>query len=84
MNSFFVKLRWWTQRSDKEAELREELQFHLEQVFRGALNVLGDRLAVGGSGKQGAEDEQVERALQEPDTGRGITTHCVDILRYFM
>ena len=31
MNSFFRKLRWLTQRSDKEAELREELQFHLEE-----------------------------------------------------
>jgi putative ABC transport system permease protein len=31
MNSFFRKLRWLTQRSDKEAELREEIQFHLEE-----------------------------------------------------
>jgi putative ABC transport system permease protein len=31
MNSFFRKLRWLTRRADKEAELREELQFHLEQ-----------------------------------------------------
>ncbi len=31
MNSFFRKLRWLTQRPDKEAELREELQFHLEE-----------------------------------------------------
>jgi predicted permease len=31
MNSFFRKLRWLTQRSDKEAELREELRFHLEE-----------------------------------------------------
>ena len=31
MNSFFRKLRWLAQRSDKEAELREELQFHLEE-----------------------------------------------------
>src|SRR5207244_10716948 len=31
MNSFFRKLRWLTRRSDKEAELREELHFHLEQ-----------------------------------------------------
>ena len=30
MNSFFRKLRWLTRRSDKEAELREELQFHLD------------------------------------------------------
>jgi predicted permease len=31
MNSFFRKLRWLAQRSEKEAELREELQFHLEE-----------------------------------------------------
>src|SRR3954447_6816141 len=31
MNSFFRKLRWLRRRSDKEAELREELHFHLEQ-----------------------------------------------------
>jgi predicted permease len=30
-NSFFRKLRWLTQRPDKEADLREELQFHLEE-----------------------------------------------------
>ncbi len=29
MNSFFRKLRWLTRRPDKEAELREELQFHI-------------------------------------------------------
>jgi len=31
MNSFLRKLRWWAQRSHKEAELREEIQFHLEE-----------------------------------------------------
>jgi len=31
MISFFRKLRWWIQRRDKEAELREELQFHLAE-----------------------------------------------------
>jgi putative ABC transport system permease protein len=31
MNSFFRKLLWLTQRSGKEAELREELQFHLQE-----------------------------------------------------
>ena len=31
MKSFFRKLRWLTQRPDKEAELREELQFHLNE-----------------------------------------------------
>ena len=31
MNTFFRKLRWLTERSRKEAELREELQFHLDE-----------------------------------------------------
>ena len=31
MNSFFRKLLWLTQRRDKQAELRRELQFHLEE-----------------------------------------------------
>lgn len=31
MTSFWRKLRWLIQRTDKEAELREELQFHLEE-----------------------------------------------------
>jgi predicted permease len=31
MISFFRKLRWWIQRRDKEADLREELQFHLAE-----------------------------------------------------
>jgi macrolide transport system ATP-binding/permease protein len=31
MNSFFRKLRWFTQRRNKEAELLEELQFHLAE-----------------------------------------------------
>ena len=31
MNSFFRKLRWLAQRAHKEAELCEELQFHLDQ-----------------------------------------------------
>jgi putative ABC transport system permease protein len=31
MNRFVRKLRWWLQRRRKEAELREELEFHLDQ-----------------------------------------------------
>ena len=31
MRTFFRKLRWLTQRDRKEVELREELQFHLEE-----------------------------------------------------
>ena len=31
MNAFLRKVRWWLRRSDKEAELRQELQFHLDE-----------------------------------------------------
>src|SRR5947209_7755804 len=31
MNSFFRRLRWLTQRTDKEADLRDELRFHLDE-----------------------------------------------------
>jgi hypothetical protein len=31
MNSFFRKLRWLVQRRDKDAGLKEELRFHLEE-----------------------------------------------------
>jgi macrolide transport system ATP-binding/permease protein len=31
MTAFFRKLRWLTERRRKEAELREELQFHLDE-----------------------------------------------------
>jgi hypothetical protein len=31
MTSFFRKLRWLTRHPSKEAELQEELQFHLEE-----------------------------------------------------
>ena len=60
----------------------------LEQVFRGPLNVFGDRVAVGGPCEQSAEDEEVERALQQLDTGRRLsgslcrhsTKFCVECL----
>ena len=56
----------------------------LEQVFGGPLNVFGDRVAVGGSGKQGAEDQEIERASQQLNTGRRLASHCVDILLRFV
>ena len=31
MNSFLRKLHWLTRRRDKEAELHEELRFHLDE-----------------------------------------------------
>ncbi len=49
MNSFFRKLTWIARRGDKEAELQEELQFHLDEETeeRGAtgLNAAAARLA---------------------------------------
>src|SRR5260370_33698979 len=52
----------------------------LEQVFRGPLNVFGDGVAVCGSGKQRAEDEEVECSLQELHTRRRFVGHYVVIL----
>ncbi len=43
--------------------------------------MLGDRVAMSGSGQQSANDEQVERALQEPNPGWHVTTYHVEILR---
>ena len=56
----------------------------LQQVFRGPLDVFGDGVAVGGSGQQRAEDEEVERALQQFYTGWRLGAHCVVILRYIV
>ena len=55
--------------------------FDLEQVFRRALNMLGDRVPMSRSSQQSAEDEQVERSLQQPNSRTFIMTHSVDILR---
>jgi hypothetical protein len=52
----------------------------LEQVFRGPPNMFGDGVAMGGSCKQRAQDEEVERALQQLYTGRQLSMHCVGIL----
>jgi macrolide transport system ATP-binding/permease protein len=49
MNSFFRKLTWLTRRPGKEAELQEELQFHLDEETEeragGALDAAQARLA---------------------------------------
>jgi len=52
----------------------------LEQVFRGLLNVFSDGVAVGGPCEQRAEDEEIERTLQQFYTGRRFSIHCVGIL----
>ena len=45
MTSFFRKLRWLMRRPDKEAELQEELEFHLEEEA-------GERQAQGLAGEE--------------------------------
>src|SRR5439155_22902824 len=53
----------------------------LQQVFCGALDMLRDLVGVGGPEEQGAQDQHVQRALQELDTVGGIRWHSsVDIL----
>ena len=44
--------------------------------------MFGDGVAVCGSCQQGAEDEDVERALQEFYTGGRLLAHSVVILLY--
>ena len=46
MTSLIRKVTWWLQRRRKEAELREELQFHLAEEF-------GERRADGLTGRRG-------------------------------
>ena len=38
---------------------------YLEDLFRGALNVFGDLMAMRGASQEGAEDEHVKGALQK-------------------
>src|SRR5581483_4139914 len=56
----------------------------LEQVFGGPLNVFSDRVPMGGSGKQGSKDQEVERASQKLDMRWRFAPHCVDTLPYIM
>ena len=56
----------------------------LEKVFRGSLNVFRDRVAVGGSGEERAEDKEIERASQQLNMGRRLVSHCVGILLRFV
>jgi hypothetical protein len=51
----------------------------LKQIFRSSLNVFGDGVAVGWAGKQGAENEDVKRALEKLNA-----VHYVEILRLIM
>ena len=64
MTSFFRKFTWWMRRRRKEAELREELQFHLEEEA-------GERQARGLAGEEArraARRELGNVALVQEDT----------------
>jgi hypothetical protein len=52
----------------------------LQQVFRGSLNVFRYGVTVSGSGTQGAEDEEVEGALQKLHARWWLLAHYVGIL----
>jgi predicted permease len=64
MSSFFRKLRWLTRRPDKEVELREELQFHLEEETQQRQE---DGLETG-EARRAAHRELGNLALIEEDT----------------
>ncbi len=64
MTSFFRKLTWWMRRPGKEAELQEELQFHLEEEA-------GERRAEGlaaEEARRAAHRELGNLALVQEDT----------------
>jgi putative ABC transport system permease protein len=63
MSAFFRKLRWLTQRSSREAELREELQFHLEE----GMEQLQERGLAEGEARQAARHELGNLTLLEED-----------------
>jgi len=64
MSSFFRKLRWLLQRSGKEAELRQELQFHLDEE---AAERRQDGLT-GDAARRAASRELGNRTLVEENT----------------
>jgi hypothetical protein len=43
----------------------ERTMLHLQEIVCGPLNVLSDLVAMGGTIKQGSEDEHVQRALEQ-------------------
>jgi hypothetical protein len=55
--------------------------FHLQHFFGGALDMPGDGMAVGRPVKQGAENQDIERALEEVDAGKGIGHSVVSLLK---
>jgi predicted permease len=64
MTSFFHKLKWLVRRANKEAELREELEFHLEEE---AGELQGQGLA-SEAARQAARRELGNLALVQEDT----------------
>jgi hypothetical protein len=54
----------------------ERARFDLQKVLRSALNVFGDGVTVGGTGEEGAKDEEIEGTLEKLNA-----VHYVDSLR---
>jgi macrolide transport system ATP-binding/permease protein len=82
MSSFFRKLRWLTERRNKEAELREELQFHVDEEAE-------ERQAVGmaeAEARRAARRDLGNLTLVQEDTravwGWTIVEQFVQDLRY--
>jgi hypothetical protein len=62
----------------------ERTRFNLEQIFRGLLDALGDRVAVRGSKEKRTKNQKVEGSLEELDATGALTSHCVGILLFIV
>ncbi len=82
MRSFFRKLRWLMRRPEREAELREEIQFHLEEEA----GENESRGLTGDAAMRAARRELGNRALVEEDTRATWTwtfwEHLAQDIRY--
>lgn len=72
MNSLLRKLRWLTQRASKESELRDELQFHLEEEAENAKHMACYSTGRRASGRLPACKEGVSNRPAHGDTARVI------------
>ena len=73
-------------RISKSDVVRERLQLAPRKRRKrdASLDMFRDGVAVRRSRKQGSENQQFKRSLQQINTGRHIRAHCVDTLLYFV
>ena len=83
MTSFFRKLAWWRQRRRKEDELREELQFHLEEEAdeRQADGLPEDEAQMGRPPRPGQRDAAAGRHARGVDVDAARATGAGHPLR---